>query len=115
MTEMICIVCPKGCRLKVDEENGCAVTGAACERGVGYGRTELLNPTRVLTSTVKLAGGSLRRCPVRTNGAIPKGKLFEAMDALNRVTLTAPVRIGQVVIPDILGTGVDLIVTRNID
>lgn len=115
MTEMICIVCPKGCRLKVDEENGYTVAGATCEKGVKYGQAELLHPTRVLTSTVRLTGGSIRRCPVRTDGAIPKGLLFEAMEALNKVTLTAPVRIGQVVIPDLLGTGVDLIVTRNID
>lgn len=115
MTEMICIVCPKGCHLKVDEENDYKVTGATCEKGVEYGKVELLNPTRVLTSTVKLEGGAIRRCPVRTNGAIPKGKIFEAMDEINAVTLTAPVKIGQVVIPDLLGTGIDLIATRNID
>ena len=115
MTEMICIVCPKGCHLKVDEEHDCSVSGAGCEKGIDYGKAEILNPTRVLTSTVKLAGGSLRRCPVRTNGAIPKGRIFEAMEALNRITLTAPVKTGQVAIVDLLGTGVDLIVTRNID
>ena len=53
MKELICIVCPKGCHLKVDEENGCAVTGNGCPRGAEYGKSELLHPTRVLTSTVK--------------------------------------------------------------
>ena len=115
MKELICIVCPKGCHLKVDEANGCAVTGAGCEKGIEYGKSELLHPTRVLTSTVRLSGGGIRRCPVRTNGAIPKDRLFDAMAEINRVELTAPVRIGQVVIPDLLGTGVDLIATRNID
>ena len=115
MTEMICIVCPKGCLLTVDEEHGCAVSGAGCERGEEYGRTELQNPTRVLTSTVKLRGGALRRCPVRTSGAIPKALLFEAMEVVNAVTLTAPVKTGQVAVKNLLGTGCDLIVTRDID
>ena len=79
----------------------------------------LMNAGRMMKEgrggAVKLEGGALRRCPVRTNGAIPKGKIFEAMDEINAVTLTAPVKIGQVVIPDLLGTGIDLIVTRSID
>ena len=115
MTEMICIVCPKGCHLKVDEDNDYTVTGATCEKGIEYGKAELLSPTRVLTSTVKLECGSIRRCPVRTNGVIPKSKIFDAMNVLNKVTLAAPVKIGQVVIPNLLETGVDLIVTRSIE
>ena len=65
MTELICIVCPKGCHLKVDEENGYAVTGNSCERGAAYGKKELVNPTRVVTSTVRIEGAALRRLPVR--------------------------------------------------
>ena len=115
MTEMICIVCPKGCHLTVDEDNGYSVAGATCEKGVEYGKAELLAPVRVLTSTVKLTGGNIRRCPVRTNGAIPKDKLFDVMAELNKTVLMAPVKIGQVVIPNILDAGIDIIVTRNID
>ena len=72
MKELVCIVCPKGCRLKVDEENDYAVTGNACPRGAVYGHGESKNPTRVLTSTVKITGGLYRRCPVKTDAAVPK-------------------------------------------
>ena len=114
MAELICIVCPKGCHLKVDETTF-AVTGNSCENGAEYGANELRNPTRTLTSTVKLENGVLPRCPVRTSAPIPKGKMFEAMAVLEGVTLTAPVKIGQVAVENLLGTGADLIVTRNID
>lgn len=112
MKELICIVCPKGCHLKVDEENNYAVTGNACPRGAEYGAAELQHPVRVLTSTVKLAGCAARRCPVKTNGSIPKGMLFDAMGVLDAVELTAPVAVGQVVVADLLGTGVDVVATK---
>ncbi|MBR2053750.1 MAG: DUF1667 domain-containing protein [Clostridia bacterium] len=112
MKELVCIVCPKGCRLRVDEENGYLVSGNSCVRGAEYGKNEILNPTRVLTSTVKMEGGLYRRCPVKTNIAVPKGKLFDIMNALNAVTLTAPVQVGQVVIENVCGTGADVIATK---
>ncbi len=115
MKELICIVCPQGCRLKVDEANDYAVSGNRCARGEDYGRTELSNPTRVLTSTVDVLGSHIARCPVKTNGAIPKSKMFEAMEKVRAVKLTAPVRSGQVVIADLLGTGVDLVATRDME
>lgn len=114
MAEMICIVCPKGCRLKVDETTF-EVSGNTCERGAQYGQAELKNPTRTLTSTVRLRGGALTRCPVRTSIPIPKGAMLEAMKVLQGITLDAPVKIGQTAVRDILGTGADVIVTRNID
>ena len=113
MKELICIVCPKGCHLKVDEENNYTVTGNACPRGAAYGAAELQHPVRVLTSTVKLAGNAARRCPVKTNGSIPKGLLFDAMTVLDDVELTAPVKVGQVVVADLLGTGVDVVATKT--
>jgi len=115
MKNLICIVCPKGCHLQVDEEHGYAVTGNSCPRGAEYGKTELLHPTRVLTSTVRLEGGLHRRLPVKTSAPIPKELMFEAMNALNGVTLTAPVTVGQVVIANLLGTGVDVVATRDMD
>lgn len=92
MTETICIVCPKGCILKA-EENG-AVTGHSCPRGEAYGREESRNPVRVLTSTVKISGALHPRCPVRTRYAVPKGQIFDTMRLLDGVTLAAPVREG---------------------
>ncbi len=114
MTDLICIVCPKGCRLKVDEENGYAVTGHSCQKGVVYGKKELTNPTRVLTSTVRIVGASLPRLPVKTNKDIPKGKITNAMKLLNDVTMQAPVKIGDVVLGNILGLGVDFVATKTI-
>ena len=81
-------------------------------RGAAYGRAELTHPTRVLTSTVRIDGAIHRRCPVKTDRAVPKEKLFEIMDALNGVTLTAPVALGQVVLEDAAGTGANVMTTR---
>lgn len=115
MKELICIVCPQGCRLRVDEDRDCAVTGNRCERGADYGRTELLNPTRVLTSTVDVLGSHIARCPVKTDGLIPKAKMFEAMEAVRAVKVAAPIKTGQVIIENLLGTGVNLVATRDME
>lgn len=113
MKELICIVCPKGCHLKVDEENGFTVTGNSCPRGAEYGKVELTNPTRVVTSTVRCQGGVHPRCPVKTDRAVPKGKMFEVMQALEGVVLTAPVEVGQVVLENVCGTGASIVTTRS--
>jgi len=113
MTNVICIVCPKGCHLSVDENNDYEVTGFGCERGIAYGKKELTHPTRVITSTVKIGGGIHHRCPVKTASDIPKEMIKDAMALLNKVELTAPAKVGDVVIPDICGTGVPWVVTRN--
>lgn len=114
MKELVCIVCPKGCRLHVDENNDYAVTGNDCPRGAEYGHGEIKNPVRVLTSTVKLEGGLYRRCPVKTAGSVPRGKLTDIMKQLNGIQLKSPVHIGQVVLPNAAGTGVDVVATKNL-
>ncbi|MBR1781444.1 MAG: DUF1667 domain-containing protein [Oscillospiraceae bacterium] len=114
MKELICIVCPRGCHLQVDEDNGYAVTGNSCPRGAAYGKAELTHPTRVVTSTVRCTGGDRPRCPVKTSDVIPKEKIFDVTAALDAVVLAAPVRIGQVVITDVCGTGADIVATKNI-
>ena len=114
MKELVCIVCPKGCRLHVDDENGYTVTGNSCPRGAEYGKNEIQNPTRVLTSTVRLSGGAYRRCPVKTEKAVPKGKLLDIMKELNRVEVASPVSIGQVVLTNAAGTGVNVVVTKSL-
>lgn len=115
MTELICIVCPKGCHLKVDEENGYAVTGNSCEKGAAYGKKELTNPTRVVTSTVRVEGGEKRRVSVKTNRDIPKEKMLEAVALLDHVTLTAPVHIGDMVLENILDTGANFVATGTVE
>ena len=114
MKELICIVCPKGCHLKVDEEHGWAVSGNSCEKGAEYGKIELTNPTRVITSTVEVAGGAHPRGPVNTDRPIPKGLIFEAMKTLDGLVLEAPVALGQVVVKNVCGTGADFVATRSL-
>ena len=113
MRELTCIVCPKGCRLKVDETQNLRVSGNSCPRGEEYARAELTSPTRALTSTVRIEGALYRRCPVRTDGVIPKGLIREAMELLDTVTLEAPVKRGQVVVDNIVGTGVRFVTSRE--
>ncbi len=114
MKELICIVCPKGCHLQVDETKDYSVLGHSCSRGEKYAKEELTNPTRVITSTVRVEGGLHHRCPVKTDSPLPKGKIMEAMALLNDVTLQAPVTEGQTVLKDISGTGINFVATRAI-
>lgn len=111
MKEMICIVCPKGCHLQVDENGN--TTGNQCVRGAQYAKSELLHPTRVLTSTVRICNGLHPRLPVKTDCPIPKADVFRAMSLLEGIELNVPVSCGQVVLRDILGTGANFIATRN--
>lgn len=115
--EMICIVCPMGCHLTVEEDksspSGHKVSGNTCKRGEKYGVEELTNPTRVITSTVKIKKGLLNRLPVKTNGAIPKNLNFECMKILNSVEIESPVKVGDVIVENILGTGIDLVASRS--
>ena len=115
MKELICIVCPKGCHLKVDEENGYAVAGNSCPRGAEYGKAELVHPTRVVTSTVCIEGAAHRRCPVKTSAPIPKARMMEAMHSLDAVRLQAPVALGQVVVKNVCGTGADIVTARAME
>ncbi len=113
MKELICITCPKGCHLKVDEETF-AVTGNSCPRGAVYGANELRNPVRVVTSTVVLESESFRRLPVKTDRAIPKAKMFEVMAEIAKVRVHAPVRVGDVLIANVAGTDGNVVATRSV-
>ncbi len=113
MKELICIVCPKGCRLQVDDQNNYTVRGNQCERGALYGKNEVLNPVRTLTSTVKIQGALYSRCPVKTDKPIRKDDLMRVMKALNSVTITSPVHVGDVVIQNAAESGADIVVTKS--
>ena len=113
MKELTCTVCPRGCRLSVDETNG-EVRGNACPRGTEYGRAETQNPLRTLTTTVPVSGGVLKRCPVKTAAPIPKRFLLDAMAALADAELRAPVALGQTAAANICGTGISVVSTREI-
>lgn len=113
MKELICIVCPKGCHLRVDEENDYQVTGNSCKRGEAYGKKEVTAPTRTLTSVVRISGAQYPCCSVKTSRDIPRRLIPQAMSLLRDVILTAPAKIGDVAVTNICGTGADWIVTKN--
>lgn len=116
IVELTCISCPLGCPLKVETDNEgkvLSVTGNTCKRGEDYGRREVTAPTRTVTSTVRLKGGTGPVVSVRTRQDVPKSKIFAVMGEIRRTVVTAPVHIGDVVIPNIAGTGVDLIATAD--
>ena len=112
MTSIICITCPKGCRLSVDEENGYKVTGNGCPRGEIYGKNELQHPVRVITSTVRIEGAAVPRLPVKTDKPLPMEKMFECMHLLDSITAKSPVRIGDRLAEHILGTDVNIVATK---
>ncbi len=112
----VCIRCPIGCRLEVfRSDGGYFVRGNTCKRGEEYGISEVTAPTRTVTSTVKLFGGEITRAPVKTERPIPKDRIFAVLYEIKKTAVDAPVRIGDVAIKNVAGTGVDVIITRNID
>lgn len=115
--DLICIGCPMGCALGVEIEGNevVNVTGNTCKRGDIYARKEVLSPTRIVTSTVKVDGGSLAMVSVKTKEDIPKGKIFDCIMALKNVSVKAPVRIGDVVLANVAETGVDVVATKNVE
>lgn len=113
--DMICVGCPLGCSITVEYEGTevFSVKGNTCKRGDAYGRTEIVNPTRSIHSTVKVIGGEHPVVPVKTSGPIPKTMIFDCMKEINKVTVNSPVKIGQVIISDVLGSGIDIVATNN--
>lgn len=113
--EFVCIVCPRGCPLSIDLDT-LEVTGNTCKRGEEYAKAEVTNPTRVITSSVRVNNREDSLVSVKTNNPVPKGKIFEVMKEINKVSVPAPTHIGDVVIKNVLGLeGVDVVITKNID
>lgn len=113
---LTCIRCPRGCQLEVEIEGGriLSLAGNACKRGEIYARAEATNPLRIATSSVPVTGSKLARMvSVKTAGDIPKAKVLEAVESLRGVTVEAPIAIGDVIVRDAAGTGVDFIATRR--
>lgn len=113
MKELICINCPRGCHLQVDENMN--VTGNFCPRGEKYAVSELTHPVRTLTSTVKTNSEENPRCPVKSKDPLPKELIFKAMKEIDKVVLKLPVHIGDIVIDNVCGSGVSIVATKNID
>lgn len=111
---LVCVSCPLGCSIEVEIENGevISVTGNTCKRGDAYARSEVTNPVRSLTSTVKVNGGVHPVVPVKSSAPVPKDKMFDCMKEINAVTVKAPVKIGDTVIKNVCNLGVDIVATN---
>ena len=115
--EFTCIRCPMGCQLRAEIENGVvtAVTGNQCKRGVEYAKTEAVHPMRTVTSTVRATGGERPVVAVKTVGEVPKDRIFDVMAEIRSLTVAAPVRIGDVLLENVCGTGSDIVAAANLN
>lgn len=114
--KLICINCPLGCALTVAMRGNEieSVEGNTCRRGEIYARKELTNPTRIVTSTVRVCKGCDHMVSVKTKEDVPKEKVLDCVKVLKEVTVEAPVRIGDVIVDDAAGTGVSIIATKDV-
>jgi CxxC motif-containing protein len=115
-TNYICVTCPVGCSLLVFHEGQAilSVEGNQCKRGLLYAESEHNDPRRVLTTTAKVRGGIHPLVPVQTVAPVPKSMIFAFLTEIRRIELNAPVRMGQIIIKDVLGTGIDIISSRDL-
>ena len=110
--ELVCIVCPKGCNMRItltDDGRVESVVGNTCKRGVTYAEDECTHPRRTVTTTVRCEGGEV--APVKTSSTVPKELVFEVMRVINSLRVSSEVKIGEVVVKNILDTGADVVVT----
>jgi CxxC motif-containing protein len=114
--EFVCIRCPLGCNITVETEQNeiLSITGNTCPRGADYVTKELKDPRRIVTSLVRVKGGELPVVSVKTVSDIPKEKIMDCISALKGLELTAPVHIGDVVLRDVCGSGVDVAATKEV-
>lgn len=113
---IICVACPMGCGVTVEiSDNGdiLSVTGNTCKRGDAYARTECTNPVRSLATTVKVNGGIYNVVPCKSAGALPKDKIMECMKIINSAEANAPIVLGDILVKNILDTGIDIIATNH--
>ena len=110
--EFTCIVCPRGCHIEVDDNLN--VTGNSCPKGKEYVLTEIKNPMRVVTSTVRVVNRPMCVVSVKTNHSIPKNRIFDLMEVINTLKVNAPTHIGDVVCHNPLGLDVDIVITKEI-
>lgn len=115
--ELICIGCPMGCALEVKIENGSVleVKGNTCPRGKIYAEKECTNPTRIVTSSVRVRGGEMEVVSVKTESDIPKDKISKCIEELKGLVVEAPVKIGDIVLKNVAGTNINIIATKEVN
>ncbi len=113
---MTCIICPMGCNMEAELEDGkvVLVKDNGCPRGAEYAAKEIMNPTRTLTTTIAVEGGELPVVPVKSAGEVQKKMLMQCMEVIRRASCKAPVKRGEIIIHDILGTGVNIIACSDL-
>ena len=113
--ELICTNCPMGCPLRVEYEDGkiLSIEGNTCKNGITFGTNEVLYPKRTITSIVKISNRN-GMLSVKSEAELPKEKIFEYMDIINRVAANAPVKVGDVIIENIGGTGINIVATKSV-
>ena len=115
---LTCINCPLGCPVQVTLDGGeiVEITGYTCPRGEQYARKEVTNPTRIVTSSVRVYGAASGAVTVscKTKSDVPKGKIFDVVASLKGVAVPAPVKTGDVIVADVAGTGVDMVATKSV-
>ncbi|MCD6356426.1 MAG: DUF1667 domain-containing protein [Anaerolineaceae bacterium] len=113
--EIICVACPKGCRLEVQRKNGeILVSNAGCKRGKDYALSEITDPRRMVASTIRVKNGLHPLVPVYTEFPFPKGKIMDLLDEIRAVEIKAPVQLRQIIIKNALGSGINIIASRNL-
>jgi CxxC motif-containing protein len=111
-----CTICPMGCNIEIFYEN-CKITeikGYTCKRGLDYGMAEGTNPVRMLTTTVKIKNGKVPLLPVKSEKPLPKNLIFESMKVLKHTTVSAPIAYGDIIVENILDTGINIIAVREL-
>jgi CxxC motif-containing protein len=113
----LCVSCPVGCSIQVTYEGDrvLKVEGNTCPRALVFAQKEISNPERVFATTVRVTGGKLPVCPVRSRGPVPKSSVFDISRAVATLSIEAPVEIGQVILPNVCGTGVEIIASRSLE
>lgn len=114
--QLTCIGCPLGCNITVEMDNGeiISLTGNTCKRGDEYARKEVTHPTRIVTSIVRVTGGEIPMVSCKTAADIPKEKIMDIMKCINEAAVTAPVHLGDVLVENAAGTGVNVIATKDV-
>lgn len=115
--EIICTVCPRGCTVYVEGEgnNIKSTEGYSCKRGLEYAQAEFVNPVRILTTTVKTDKDINELLPVRSDKPIPKDKLMDCMEEIKKISVTLPIKKYDIIINDILSTGINIVATKDLD
>lgn len=108
-----CIVCPKGCHITVNDDG--SITGYTCLRGLNYVKQESVDPRRTITSSIVISNRLNEVVSVKTSNTIPKAKMFEVMEEIQKKRVEAPIKMNQVLIENVLNLGVDVIATKEID